>query len=244
VSFRVQILSDLHFEFDGDGGEAFANNVPVAGDVLVLAGDLIPLREAAKVRHAFDWFCDRFKQVIFVPGNHEYYRTCPVDAEALLVSCAREISNLHVLNPGILLIEGIRFLGATLWFPETPDEILYRRYLNDFRTIRGFLPWVHNTHAVHLEFLETRVQPGDIVITHHLPHPRSISPEHAGSSLNRFFLAGDAAKLVERSQARLWIHGHTHAPCDYVIGETRIVCNPRGYPSETNSFQPGFVIDV
>lgn len=242
---NVQILSDLHFEFDRDGGAAFARKVPVAGDILVLGGDLIPLREAATVRRAFNWFCTRFPHVIFVPGNHEYYRSRPEDAEALLTSCAQGISNLHILNPGVVTIKGLRFVGASLWFPDTPDEILYRNSLNDFRLIANFVPWVHDTHIAHLAFLKDHVLPGDIVVTHHLPHPRSIDPQYAGSPLNRFFVAEDAAGLVERSGARLWIHGHTHVRCDYVIGETHVVCNPRGYPSESsNGFDRGFVVAV
>jgi predicted phosphodiesterase len=241
---RIQILSDLHFEFDSDGGEAFAREVPVTGDVLVFAGDLLPLRGADPVRRTFSWFCARFAHVVFVPGNHEYYRTRPVDAEALLVACTREIPNLHVLNPGVVIIGETRFVGATLWFPNTPDEVLYRGTMNDFQLIANFVPWVHDMHAAHLKFLKTHVQPGDVIVTHHLPHPRSIAPQHAGSSLNRFFVAEDASRLVERSGARLWIHGHTHAPCDYVIGETRVACNPRGYPHETNGFNPGLIISV
>jgi predicted phosphodiesterase len=241
---RIQILSDLHFEFDRDGGEAFARSVPVDGEVLVLGGDLIPLREESSVRRAFSWFCDRFAHVIFVPGNHEYYRTLPVNAEALLAACTRGIHNLHVLNPGVVNIDGTRFVGATLWFPDTPDEILYRASLNDFRMIVNFMPWVHDTHKEHLEFLKTHVCPGDIVVTHHLPHPQSVSPQYARSALNRFYVAEDAAELVERSGARLWIHGHTHVPCNYVVGETRVVCNPRGYPGENNGFDNGCVAEV
>ncbi len=242
---RVQVLSDLHFEFDSDGGEALAHSVPVDGDVLILGGDLIPLRESEPVRRAFSWFCRRFSHVVFVPGNHEYYRTCPADAEALLDACAQEIPNLHVLNPGIATINGARFVGATLWFPDTPDEVLYRRGLSDFQLIADFVPWVHHTHAAHLKFLKTNVRPGDVVITHHLPHPRSIAPQFFGSTLNRFFLAEDAASLVEQSGARLWVHGHTHAACDYVIGDTRVVCNPRGYPGEEpDGFELGLVIEI
>lgn len=242
---RIQVLSDLHFEFERDGGEAFARTVPIAGDVLILGGDLIPLREAAAVRRAFHCFCDRFAHVIFVPGNHEYYRTRPADAEALLAACARGISNLHVLNPGVVTLEGIRFVGAPLWFPETPDEVLYRGSLNDFRLIADFVPWVHDTHEAHLTFLKTNVGPGDVVVTHHLPHPRSIAAQYAGSELNRFFVAKDAAGLVDGSGAQLWIHGHTHTPCDYVVGETRVICNPRGYPSEEgNGFEVGCAVEV
>jgi hypothetical protein len=84
-----------------------------------------------------------------------------------------------------------------------------------------------------------------LVVTPHLPPPRSIAPQYAGSSLNRFFVAEDAAGLVERSGDRLWIHGHTHTPCDYVIGETRVVCNPRGYPGElSNGFNRALVVEV
>lgn len=242
---RIQILSDLHFEFDRDGGEAFARAVPVAADVLVLGGDLIPLREQGPVRRAFSWFCSRFPHVVFVPGNHEYYRTRPADADALLATCAQGFPNLHVLDPGVAVIDGVRFVGATLWFPNTVDEAIFRGALSDFRLIADFVPWVHDTHAAHLAFLAAHVRRGDVVVTHHLPHPRSVARQFAGSLLNRFFLAEDAAELVERSGARLWIHGHTHTPCDYVAGETRVVCNPRGYPGEFGGgFDVGFAVEV
>lgn len=242
---RVQVLSDLHFEFDHDGGEMFAREVPIAGDVLVLAGDLLPLREVDKAKRTFAWFCDRFPKVIFVPGNHEYYGTSPVAADAVLAICAAAFPNLHVLNPAVATIEGMRFVGAALWFPPSADEARYRGLVNDFRLIDGFVPWVHETHAAHLAFLEENLRPGDVVITHYLPHPRSVARQFLGSPLNRFFLAQDAAELVERSGAKLWIHGHTHVPCDYTAGATRVVCNPRGYPREaTQPIDVGLVIEA
>jgi len=244
-SVSLQILSDLHFECDPDGGEAFVHGLPVVGDVLILAGDLMPLRTTDLACRVFNGLCARFAHVVFVPGNHEYYRSHPAAVWTRLIACAQRIPNLHVLNPGIVTIDGIRFVGATLWFPDTPDEILYRNALADFRMIADFEPWVHDTHVEHLAFLKVHVRPGDVVVTHHLPHPRSIDPQYAGSALNRFFLAGDAAELVERAGARLWVHGHTHATCDYVIGKTRVVCNPRGYPVESaNGFDRGRVVKV
>jgi len=242
---RVQVLSDLHFEFDEDGGEAFAREVPVSGDVLVLAGDLLPLRSLEDAKRTFGWFCEPFPHVVFLPGNHEYYRTSPTNGDAVLAACAESFANLHVLNPGVATIEDTRFVGAPLWFAPTPEEAKYRRLVNDFRLIDGFVPWVHETHVAHLGFLRSNVRRGDVVVTHYLPHPRSVAPQFAGSALNRFFLAEDAADLVERAGARLWIHGHTHARCDYLVGETRVVCNPRGYPQEaTHPIDVGFVIEV
>jgi len=243
---RVQLLSDLHFEYDDDGGEAFVRSVEVAGDVLVLAGDVLPLLSLEVVTRAFGWFCARWRHVVFVSGNHEYYRTSPADGDAILAGAGAAHPNLHVLNPGVAVIDGVRFIGGTMWFPSTPDEARYRGFLTDFKLIRDFVPWVHQAHAAQLGFLETNVREGDVVVTHHLPHPKSTPRMFVDSPLNRFFVAGDAPALLERAGARLWLHGHTHMPRDYVIGRTRVVCNPRGYPHE--KFKPpvdlGLAIEV
>ena len=242
---RVQPVSDLHLEFDPDKGEAFARALPVLGDVLVLAGDILPLRRADRVRNMLGWFCDRFPQVVYVTGNHEYYKTSPRAATGLLASCVGGFSNLHLLDPGVVEIDGTRFVGATLWYPRTPDEELFRPMLMDFSLIEDFVPWVHETHAAHLAFLEGTVRPGDVVITHFVPHPRSIAPQYVGDPMNRFFVAEDARPLLERSGAPLWIHGHTHVSFDYRVGDTRVVCNPRGYPGEQGtSMNPELVIEV
>jgi predicted phosphodiesterase len=243
---RVQLLSDLHFEYDDDGGEAFTRAVQVAGDVLVLAGDVLPLLAPDQVARALGGFCARFRHVVFVPGNHEYYRTSPATADALLAACAAALPNLHVLNPGVAIIDGARFVGGTMWFPATEDEARYRGFLTDFALIRDFVPWVHQTHAAQLAFLRAHVQDGDVVVTHHLPHPNSTPRMFADSPLNRFFVAGDARDVLERAGARLWLHGHTHSPRDYVIGRTRVLCNPRGYPHEKHKppVDLGLAIDV
>src|SRR5262249_19550368 len=111
--------------------------------------------------------------------------------------------------------------------------------------IEGFVPWVHEAHARHLAFLEQNVRPGDVVVTHFLPHPRSVAPQYAESPLNRFYLAEDTAALVERAGARLWIHGHTHVAFDYRVGDPRVLCNPRGYPGEPGtSVDPALIIEV
>ena len=127
--------------------ETFAREVPATGDVLVLAGDLLPLQSLEQARRAFGWFCRRFPEVVYLPGNHEYYRTSPAYADAVLAACAESFANLRVLNPGVTTIGGTRFVGTALWFPPTPDEAKYRRLMNDFRLIDGFVPWVHETHA-------------------------------------------------------------------------------------------------
>lgn len=112
---------------------------------------------------------------------------------------------------------------------DQPGE--YDGCLGDFRYIRDLYEDIGPAATASRRFLEEAVRPGDIVITHHLPHPRCIAPQYAGSPLNRFFLH-NVANVVERGDARLWIHGHTHTSVDVTCGGTRVVCNPLGYPRD------------
>jgi predicted phosphodiesterase len=239
----IQLMSDLHLEHHRDGGAAFLDSLdPTGVDVLVLAGDILQARSELRKRAVLEAFAARYPQVLFVPGNHEYYGSTPSEVDRQLSSV--EIPNVHVLNPGVIVLAGQRFVGATLWFPPSVDEEEYRWLLTDFRAIGGFYPWVHETHAAQRWFLEAQVQPGDVVITHHLPALDSIDPRFTEAPTNRFFWA-QADDLVREKRARLWLHGHTHAHVDYVLGETRVMANPRGYPGELGCrYQERLLIEV
>lgn len=89
-----------------------------------------------------------------------------------------------------------------------------------------------------------------VVVTHHLPHPRSIDPRYDGDALNPAF-ASRMIDLVEIGGADLWVHGHTHSSCDYVAGGCRVVANPKGYgprrpsgPIENSRFDPMLVVEI
>lgn len=66
--------------------------------------------------------------------------------------------------------------------------------------------------------------------THHAPSPRSL-PHNYGQGILSAAYASNLDLLVANPQVKLWIHGHIHAQHDYYIGNTRVVCNPRGYPA-------------
>lgn len=109
--------------------------------------------------------------------------------------------------------------------------------MNDFRIIRfadqGRLRPLHvrQIHFEQVRWLNERLAaPASVptvVVTHHLPHPRSIHPRFEGDAYTPAF-ASDLGWLV-RPPVTLWIHGHTHASMDYAVNGTRVVCNPRGY---------------
>jgi Icc-related predicted phosphoesterase len=73
-------------------------------------------------------------------------------------------------------------------------------------------------------------EPGNyIVVGHHCPSELSVAEMYKGNLLNAAFRSGLNDFIEARPQIKLWLHGHTHYNFDYWIGETRVVCNPRGY---------------
>lgn len=212
----IDVVSDLHLDFRRE-----IPRFEPRSNVLVVAGDL------AECRHP-NWLAGMktltrlWRDVIYVAGNHEYYGLSTRDIDRYR---AHGIKNLHWLENEAVVVDGQRYLGATGWFPDRPNNVLYQRGLSDFRAIRDFVPWVHEQNRVSREFL-AQATAEDVVVTHHLPNDRCVHKMWAGSQLNRFFV-GDLD-----GRPKLWIFGHTHNPTDFVHDGVRYVCNPWGYPGE------------
>ncbi len=223
----VRYMSDLHFEFHADAGKAFVESLNTDADVLVLAGDIAV---GAGIGPALDIFCKRFKNVVYAHGNHEFYGCSREKVVAITDAACERNENLHWLDGDAVIIGGVRFVGATLWFPKptTEEGLAARRGMNDYFQIERFESWVYAEHAWNVAALTEHVRPGDVVVTHHLPTPYSIAPRFAGSPLNHFFMH-DMTDLILERQPAAWIHGHTHDSISEVIGGTRILCNPMGY---------------
>jgi len=233
---RVRIFSDLHLEMS-DRHPPFV--VPEAeADVVVLAGDI------HNGTAAVDWAENTFpgKQVLYVPGNHEYYDGEYHEvAESLRRRTAA--SNVRLLDNDELVIDGVRFVGSTLW---TDFELFGERtlvpaieeslkYVVDFRAIRFgeslFTPEQSLVlHRKAREWLGGRLAEPfagkTVVITHHAPHPLSVHPKW-GKTLTSAAFVSDLTPLL--GPPCLWIHGHTHDGFDYVVDGTRVVANPMGY---------------
>jgi Icc-related predicted phosphoesterase len=69
-----------------------------------------------------------------------------------------------------------------------------------------------------------------VVVGHHSPSKASTHPRYKEDTLMNGAYSSDLSEFIlDRPQIKLWVHGHTHDPFDYMIGSTRVVCNPRGY---------------
>lgn len=220
---KIQILSDLHLEFHKDQGVSFINSLNDNCDVLILAGDITSY---SLLKLTLNRFCNKFKDVVYVLGNHEYYYSDKSEVNSIMMEACEEKSNLHWLNNSIKSIDGVRFVGNTMWFKE--DPLAPFNLMHDFSKIRDLSNWVYKENNETLNFLRKEILPGDVVVTHHLPSYKSVDPFYKNSRLNSFFVC-DVEDIIADKSPKLWIHGHTHSSLDYTIEDTRILCNPFGY---------------
>ncbi len=249
---KLNVLSDLHLS---RGELAVPDN---DADVVVLAGDL------GRPERAIGWASRIAKPVLFVAGNHEFYGGSIEGTLAELKRLARG-SRVRVLDDEEALIDGVRFLGTTLWTDflvagegEARAAAMREaaRFMRDFSVVRmgdaTFTPEASTSlFARHAAWLAARLaephRGPTVVITHHAPSRRSIHPRFAGSPLNACFVS-DAERLIDAARVQLWIHGHTHDSFDYVVNGTRVLCNPRGYAkdgvNENPAFDPGLLVEV
>lgn len=247
---RLQVLSDVHLEFGAW--------VPphVDSDVLVLAGDvgvgLMGLRWAAEHAHG--------RPVLYVPGNHEYYRGTLSQVRAVL-KAAGDALNIRVLDRDAAELHGVRFLGCTLWtdFSSLGDADAGRAaahaLLNDYEHMHrddrapvspaDILEMHHRDRAWLSAALDEKFAGPTVVITHHAPIRASLpdwprrAPGVVASSVNRM------EDLMGRARVTTWIHGHIHIAGDRSVRGTRVLCNPRGYPGRPGAgFDPAFIVDV
>lgn len=246
---NILILSDLHFEFYSDGGKKFVarladriktNKQKV--DVCILAGDIAV---GPAIPDALKLFCDAFPKVLYVHGNHEFYGYRREQVVSWTMEAKDKNANLYWLDNGIVTIENQRFLGTPLWFKDDPYNDVYKDKVNCFKKIVNFKSWVYEENKKAISFLEREMLDGDIIISHYLPHDKSIAENYKSSSLNRFYVC-DISHILNVRTPKLMIHGHTHISCDYYLGDTRVVCNPFGYYChEVNGgFKKVFLLEV
>jgi len=255
---RLLILSDLHLE-------ASPLPYPEADcDAIILAGDI------DHGTAAVDWADELSKRLgapaVLVAGNHEFHNGRPDTMRTHLLrlreSAAGTGGRVTFLENESATIEGVRFLGCTLWtdFEAIPDGITAakahaRRTIADFSAIdyRENTPLTPD-HAADLcrgsqAFLEAALAepfPGHSgVVTHHPPSLRPIPEAHRRHPLTPSF-ASVLDDVVDGSGAALWIHGHLHKGHDYRIGGTRLVANPRGtFGRKKNpNFNPTCIVDL
>lgn len=250
---KLLVYSDIHLERQ----QFVPGHAADAADVVVLAGDI------GEGLQGMEWARRTFtdKPIVMVHGNHEFFGGN--DFFKLLDQsyvAARKL-DINFLECDSVAIDGVRFLGATLWtdfrlFSHSPADVL-RRMDETQRTAKDYLPGnirvtmpfgppsedaVHllpahtvQRHADSLLWLGLKLPKGDpaktVVVTHHCPHINSIPPQFRSGALSQLTPAYASDLSHLGGQCALWIHGHVHESVDFDMNGTRVVSNPMGYHS-------------
>ena len=234
----IQYASDLHLELTPNARYVRSNPLDVTGEVLVLAGDICNLMGATLPCNEFwEWASANYREVLIVPGNHEYYQNYDILTNG--DSWSRVIlPNVHYHQNKVVRIDNVDFILSTLWSHIRPEnEFVVEQGMYDFRQIlyngRRFTPADFNAeHEKCLDFIKRSVAESTaehiVVVTHHLPTMAVVAQEHKDSLLNSAF-ATELGDFIADSRIDAWIFGHSHANEEAIIGNTRIVCNQLGY---------------
>jgi len=235
---KIQLVSDLHLEFlipvqVIELADRISYKTPAS--TLIMSGDICALnkRSSGNLSHFLDVVQDRYENILYVLGNHEYYGTSYEEVHNLLEKRIKYIPNLYVLENNSEKIEDITFYGTSLWFEETIETNLLKYNLNDYRCIKDFTPDKWSREAIkfikNIEDSESK----KVLITHHVPHSRFISPKYVGNEMNCFYL-NDIGKFLDKFD--LAVFGHSHDSIDQQFSDRcRAISNPRGYPKTPNT---------
>ena len=131
----ILYASDLHLEFPENKGFLKTNPLNPEGEILVLAGDIVPFAVMDKHADFFKYVSDNFKTTYWIPGNHEYYRFDAVNKSGILNEKIRD--NVFLVNNITVQNENIRFIFTTLWSKIRPAyEWQIEKSMNDFYVIK------------------------------------------------------------------------------------------------------------
>ena len=230
-------------------------------------------KRSRAIHDFFEMCCREYDNVIYIVGNHEHYngdfqRTIPHLKEHL---CSY-LENLHILDKAVVTINDITFIGGTLWTDMNKEDpsTLYsiRNMMNDFIKVfngeidnRGKPYKVVNRltpddvvvdHKAMLEYIRTVVDGKHdrkfVVVGHHAPSKLSTKPKYQDDTIMNGAYSSDLSEFIlDHPQIKLWTHGHTHDNFDYMVGSTRVVCNPRGYVKyehQADIFNPNIIFEV
>jgi Calcineurin-like phosphoesterase len=223
--------------------------------------------KAQRYRDFFQHVNDNWAHVIYVAGNHEHYsgrwdRTVPVLREELA-----HYPRIHFCDQDRVVIDDVVFLGVSLWTDfnggDRVDMLAMRDLMNDYHQITEMQnrngtdvyhklrpETTYHKHHSDLEWLRVQLsldKRKTVVVGHHCPSFQSVHHSYQQPryrTMNGAFASNLDEFILDHPHVALWTHGHTHHVFEYAIGNTRVVCNPHGYPGEHTGFDPDFAVDI
>lgn len=257
---KIKVWSDLHLEFrDHQFDHIHIEHPDDKETTLLLAGD-IGLGMGA--RPFVEEMCKHFKHVLLICGNHEYYHQPDfnkVNEDWQKYELEEAPKNFNFLYNDWRLLDGVRFLGGSMWTDFNDGDPISmgaaHRIMNDYADIKcGGMPITpHFTMREHDRFMDFLIakfdEPFDgptVVMSHHSPGNELKRRGHRGDRIGSAYFADIEEVIGNHNKVKLWVHGHTHRNWDYMINETRVICNPYGYwgHATNKEFDRALIVEV
>lgn len=247
---KISVHSDLHFEgyLPPDGMVSDHHY-----DVMVLAGDIVSSATVDRL----EWIrrLNPDKPVVYVPGNHEYYRgSIGATNEVLKAKC--DELNIHFGNRSTFVVNDVHFVCATGWsdlkaFESIPFEL--KRFIvgggvADFtvigdHSVEAMIELSELDKAYIEEELERLQGQKVVVVTHFAPTEQHGNERFAVSPISSYF-CNNWIEMMYEYQPLAWIYGHTHGNVRSKVYSTDVICNQRGYGNENQNYDPNFIHEV
>lgn len=216
----------------------------------------------------------KYRHVIYVAGNHEHYGNSYNDTHDRI---KRELpDNVRFLEGETFKIEDVNFFGGTLWTDMNKGDPItastLKQGMADFSgaikfgdgvrvdTLYGDSYWTnkftpayakgifHETMEKLKQFVESIPDEKVVVVTHHAPTELSIDPYYKDQyHMNGGYHSRLGDFILDHPNIKVWCHGHMHNFTDYMIGDTRVLANPRGYKGYeaiADTFDPNFSFEA
>jgi len=238
---KFALASDLHLHF----GNLFLENTENA-DVLILAGDIYEAvdlpghhLEHSRIKSFFLDIASKFKEIIWVAGNHEHYGSTYPESHNIIrnwLSGDSRLSNIKFMEKEVVEYGDTRVLCSTLWASMRNGDPLVmhnaKSGMSDYGQIYNWSP-THELkeHRDSLKWLEDNLDPTkkNLIVTHHHPCWMSVQPQYRSGLLQYNFYSELSEWILDNPSIKFWCAGHIHENIKYNVGECTVLCNPRGY---------------
>ena len=234
---KIQYCSDLHLEFQHNREFIKRNPLIPTGEILILAGDILPFKFLNITSEFLDYIADHFEKTYWIPGNHEYYGSDINERSGSFCESIR--SNIFLINNQDIKINETNFIFSTLWSKISEENrLIIENTLFDFKSISDDESNLKSSkfnilHEESLKFIKkslvTNKLKNNIVVSHHIPTFFNYPEEHRQSSVNEGF-ATELFDLIHDSSIDYWIYGHHHSNIpEFEINGTKMITNQLGY---------------
>ena len=252
MSVSFDLMSDIHLDFmEGNIDFKFNSLFPESNsDYLLVCGDICtnicrPTNNIPKL--FFNEATKHYKKVFVVLGNHDYWMPDGVIDETtpsfytIPDYLKKNYGNDKVVfleNDGVE-VDGVYLYGCTMWTDVPPyEQHMVGQRMNDYRfmfkdvgeyvNVQDTVSINHSSFEQLKKFVESHKDDKLVVMTHHAPSFMSCNKKYQGDYLNVAY-ANRFENFIINNNIKVWCHGHMHDSSDYVIGDTRVLCNPCGY---------------